>query len=724
MENPQKTEDEILYGSKNPEMAEIEHEHEPDEFQVTPDHVHIGSPKDLRNPNNRNNLKFTFALAGNQNTGKTTLFNYLTGSNQHVGNWPGVTVERKEGAIKGLPGVTLVDLPGIYSLSPYSDEEIITRNFLVDSKPDAIINIVDATNLERNLYLTLQLAELGIPMVIALNMMDEMQRNGDVINVQGLEEDLGIPIIPITARNGSGVQSLIDRTVEVALKNEAPPLRDICEGEVHKAIHAIAHLMEDNAAARHYSPRYVATKLVEGDKLLEESIGLCDRERKIIEEIIQHMEFHTGLDREAAIADSRYQFITRVSAANLKRARSLDEMSASNRIDNVVTNKYLALPLFALVMLLVFWITFGPFGTAIADAFTGLIDLGISKVASALASAGIAPWVQSLVVDGVLSGVGSVMSFLPVILILFLCLSILEDCGYMARAAFIMDKPLRKLGLSGRSFIPLIMGFGCTVPAVMGARTLENKQDRRMTVFLTPFMSCGAKVPVYALLIAAFFSHGRTLIMFSFYLLGILVAVLYGLLLKKTLFHGKPAPFIIELPPYRFPTFQNVARNLWDKAQDFVERAITIILAATVMIWFLRNVNPRFFWVDDSSESILAVLGGFIAPVFKPLGFGNWQSVTSLVTGLLAKESVLSSMTVLYKDAAGTGLVDVLRGIFTPLSAVSFLTFFLLYPPCVASMSVMEKEIGRGWTMLSILMQILIAWLAAFLVFQLGGLLF
>lgn len=696
---------------KDPATGDYLH-HSPDEFKVLPDHTHIGTKKDLRKPD-RNNLKLTFALAGNQNCGKTTLFNYLTGSNQHVGNWPGVTVEHKDGIVKDYPGITIVDLPGIYSLSPYSDEEIISRNYLVDEKPDAIINIIDVTNLERNLYLSLQMAELGIPMVIALNMMDELYKNGDSIDIHGLEEDLGIPIIPITARNGNGVSGLLERVIEVAINNEIPPLRDICDGEVHKAIHAIAHLMEDVAESRHYSPRYVATKLVEGDELTKQNLGLTDEENQVIENIVGIMEAQTGLDREAAIADSRYQFITRVSAANLHRKHKMGELTASNKVDRIITNKYLALPLFALVMLFVFWITFGPFGTWVADGFSGLVSLGISKIADALTAYGLAPWVQSLVVDGILAGVGSVLSFLPVILILFLCLSIMEDCGYMSRAAFIMDKALCKLGLTGRSFIPLIMGFGCSVPAIMGARTMDNKRDRRMTVLLVPFMSCGAKVPVYTLFIAAFFAKGRVLIMFAYYILGMVVGVLYGLLLKKTLFRGEPAPFIIELPPYRMPTAQNVLRNLWDKAEDFVERAITLILAATVIIWFLQNMDAHLFRITDSSRSILASLGGLIAPVFAPLGFGNWQSVTSLVTGLLAKESVLSTMAILNNG-------DV-TGVFTTRSALSFLTFFLLYPPCVASMSVMKREIGRHWAIFGIIMQILIAWIMAFLVYRIAG---
>ena len=695
-------------------LPEDEQHHNPDEFTVIPDHEHTATVRDLRNPNAPNSIRMTFALAGNQNCGKTTLFNYLTGSNQHVGNWPGVTVEHKEGIVRKYPGVTIVDLPGIYSLSPYTDEEVISRNYLIDEKPDGIINIIDATNLERSLYLTLQIAELGIPMVIALNMMDELQHNGDSINIPELEKDLGIPIIPITARSGNGVAELMEKAIEAALQNAVPPLVDICEGEVHKALHSIAHLMEDKANQKHYSPRYVATKLIEDDPLMKTAISLSPRESEIIEGIVRQMEEDTGLDREAAIADSRYQFITRVSAANLKRRRSFGEPTLSNKIDKILTHKYLAIPVFIAVMLLVFWVAFGPIGTAVSDLFTAVIDKGIQAADAGLTVYGISPWVHDLIINGVLAGVGSVLGVLPVILVLFTCLSVLEDCGYISRAAFIMDRALSRLGLTGRSFIPMLMGFGCTVPAVMGARTLDNMKDRRMTVFLTPFMSCSAKVPVYTLFIAAFFTRGRTLIMAAFYLLGFLVAILYGLILRRTIFRGKPAPFIIELPPYRMPTVQNVLRNLWDKAKDFVERAITLILAATVIIWFLQHVDLRFYMVSDNSKSILASVCSLIAPVFRPLGFGNWQSVASLVTGILAKESVLSTMSVLYK-AEGT-----VTGGFSTVTAISFLTFFLLYPPCVASMSVMKREIGRKWTILSIVLQILVAWLGAFAVYHIA----
>ncbi len=467
-----------------------------DEFIPIPDHIHPGNVHDLRHVNNPSGLKLTFALAGNQNSGKTTLFNFLTGSNQHVGNWPGVTVEQKVGTVKKMPGVKIVDLPGIYSLSPYTDEEIITRSYIIDEQPDAIINIIDANNLERNLYLTLQLAELGIPMVIALNMMDELIANGDIIDVAGLEDDLGIPVVPITARNGSGVEDLISRSIDVAMHKEQPPIRDICEGDVHKAIHSIGHIIEHAANARHYSTRFVSTKLIEGEVPIKEAIGLSPQEEKIIEDIVTQMESDVGMDREAAIADSRYRFITKISNKNLKRKRKIGELNASNKIDKILTHKVLALPIFMAVMLLVFWFTFGPIGSWLSDGFSSLIDSGITRVDEGLSGLGVAVWLHSLVVDGILAGVGSVLSFLPIILILFICLSVLEDCGYMARGAFIMDRLLRKLGLSGRSFISFIMGFGCSVPAIMGTRTLENKRIRLMTVLLTPFMSCGAKVPI------------------------------------------------------------------------------------------------------------------------------------------------------------------------------------------------------------------------------------
>ncbi|MHC1771891.1 MAG: ferrous iron transport protein B [Flexilinea sp.] len=509
-----------------------------DEFIPIPDHSHPGNVHDLRRVNNPGGLKLTFALAGNQNSGKTTLFNFLTGSNQHVGNWPGVTVEQKIGTVKKMPGIKIVDLPGIYSLSPYTDEEIITRSYIIDEQPDAIINIIDANNLERNLYLTLQLAELGIPMVIALNMMDELIANGDIIDVAGLEDDLGIPVIPIIARNGSGVEDLISRSIDVAMHKEQPPIRDICEGDVHKAIHSIGHIIEHAANARHYSTRFVSTKLIEGEVPIKKAIGLSQQEEKIIEDIVTQMESDVGMDREAAIADSRYRFITKVSDKNLKRRRKIGEMNLSNKIDKILTHKILALPIFMAVMLLVFWFTFGPIGTWLSDGFSSLIDSGIARVDGGLSELGVAVWIHSLVVNGILAGVGSVLSFLPIILILFICLSVLEDCGYMARAAFIMDRLLRKLGLSGRSFISFIIGFGCSVPAIMGSRTLENKRIRLMTILLTPFMSCGAKVPIYTLFIAAFFTGNRTLIMFSIYMLGIFVAILVGLLLKHTLFSG------------------------------------------------------------------------------------------------------------------------------------------------------------------------------------------
>ena len=690
---------------------------ERDEFIPEADHTHEGSIDDLRNANNPGGLHLTFALAGNQNSGKTTLFNYLTGSNQHVGNWPGVTVERKSGKIKKYPGIEIVDLPGIYSLSPYSDEEVISRNFIINEKPDAIINIVDANNLERNLYLTLQLAELGIPMVIALNMMDEIENNGDVIHVAELENDLGIPVLPIIARNGSGVTDLILRAIGVAMHREQPPIRDICEGDVHKAVHAIGHIVESKANAFGYSARFVSTKLIEGEEPVKRAIGITPQENKIIEDIVEEMETATGLDREAAIADSRYQFITKVTSRNFIRKRKLGEPSVSEKIDRVLTHKYAALPIFLMIMLFVFWLTFGPLGSALTDGFSAVVESLTGAVDQALTNAGLAVWLHSLVVDGILAGVGSVLSFLPIILMLFICLSILEDCGYMARAAFIMDRLLRKIGLSGRSFIPFLMGFGCSVPAIMSARTLENKRIRYLTVMLTPFMSCGAKVPVYTLFIAAFFAKGRLLVFVSLYLLGILVAILAGLILKNTAFRGTPAPFIIELPPYRFPTVKNVSLQVWEKAKDFIERAITVILLATVVVWFLGSFDPKFFWTDDSAKSMLAAIGGWLAPVFKPLGFGNWQAVTSLVSGLMAKESVVSTMAVLYKTT-DSSLQTALQSIFTPASAYAFLVFVLLYPPCVAAITTMKREIGLRWTAFSVISQLLIAWIVSFLAYH------
>lgn len=690
---------------------------------------------------------YVFALAGNQNSGKTTLFNRLTGSNQHVGNWPGVTVEQKTGTLIhhhhgdsthfGPPlfrrrenaaentDVQIVDLPGIYSLSPYTMEEVVSRDFITLQKPDAVINIVDATNLERNLYLTLQLAELETPMVVALNMMDEVRSHGDSIDLAGLEKGLGVPVVAICARKGEGIDELVSRAMEAAENKTVPPKLDICDGEAHTALHAIAHLVEDEAREHHMQPRYIATKLFEGDKPLEEELGLSEETRHIIEEILSSMEKAVGMERAAVMADTRYRFIEKLLSTCFKRGQT-EENTLTDRIDNVLTHPLLSIPVFLLMMFLVFFLTFGPVGSFFADGFALLIDSGVSLLAGALRNAGVAEWVQDLVVGGVLTGVGSVLKFLPTIVILFLLLSILEDSGYMARAAFLMDKPLRKLGLNGRSFIPMMMGFGCTVPAVMSARSMNNDRDRRFTIMLTPFMSCGAKVPIYALFTRAFFPGNQVWVMTGMYLLGILVAIGAGLVLKRTVFHGDAAPFIMELPAYRLPTPANVLRQMWDKAKDFLQRAFTVIFLATLIVWFLQNFTFRLEMTSEIGESMLGKLAGLIAPVFAPAGFGSVEASTAVITGLMAKESVVSTLAVLSGvDAESAQMVSVMRQIFpSTLAAVSFLVFVLLYMPCVAAVAAMRREMESSrWAYGTIAAQTALAWTLATLVFQLGRLL-
>ena len=698
-------------------------------------------------------MQYTFALAGNQNSGKTTLFNQLTGSNQHVGNWPGVTVEQKTGTMlhhhhgkqthMGLPwrvrreqqegkpvpdqysDVTIVDLPGIYSLSPYSMEEIVSRNFIVRDQPDVVINIVDATNLERNLYLTLQLLELGRPVVVALNMMDEVRSHGDSIDLAGLEKGLGVPVVAICARKGEGIDELVSRAMEAAENKTVPPKLDICDGEAHTALHAIAHLVEDEAREHHMQPRYIATKLFEGDKPLEEELGLSEETRHIIEEILSSMEKAVGVERAAVMADTRYRFIEKLLSTCFRRGQT-EENTLTDRIDNVLTHPLLSIPVFLLMMFLVFFLTFGPVGSFFADGFALLIDSGVGLIARALRNAGVAEWVQDLVVGGVLTGVGSVLKFLPTIVILFLLLSILEDSGYMARAAFLMDKPLRKLGLNGRSFIPMMMGFGCTVPAVMSARSMNNDRDRRFTIMLTPFMSCGAKVPIYALFTRAFFPGNQVWVMTGMYLLGILVAICAGLVLKRTVFHGDAAPFIMELPAYRLPTPANVLRQMWDKAKDFLQRAFTVIFLATLIVWFLQNFTFRLEMTSEIGESMLGKIAGLIAPVFAPAGFGSVEASTAVITGLMAKESVVSTLAVLSGvDAESAQMVSVMRQIFpSTLAAVSFLVFVLLYMPCVAAVAAMRREMESSrWAYGTIAAQTALAWTLATLVFQLGRLL-
>ena len=698
-------------------------------------------------------MHYTFALAGNQNSGKTTLFNQLTGSSQHVGNWPGVTVEKKTGAMLhhhhgqqthlGLPrrfrrahengqavpdkysDVTIVDLPGIYSLSPYSMEEIVSRNFIVQEKPDVVINIVDATNLERNLYLTLQLLQLGRPVVVALNMMDEVRSHGDVIDLAAMEKGLGVPVVAICARKGEGLDELVRRAMDAAENRRIPPKLDICTGAAHKALHAIQHLVEQPAQAHGMTSRYAATKLFEGDAPMMEELDLSEDTRHIIEEILSAMEREVGMERAAVMADTRYRFIEKLLSTCYTRARE-EGATLTDRLDRVLTHPLLAIPVFLLMMLLVFYITFGPIGTWLADGFAALVQQGVDALAAALAGLGVAGWVRSLLVDGALTGVGSVLSFLPTILLLFLLLSILEDSGYMARAAFLMDKPLRKLGLNGRAFIPMMMGFGCTVPAVMSARSMNNQRDRRFTILLTPFMSCGAKVPIYALFTRAFFDGHQVLVMSAFYLTGVAVSIVVGLILKHTAFHGDAAPFIMELPAYRLPAPRNVARQLWDKASDFLKRAFTVIFLATMVVWFLQYFTFTLSPAPDMAHSMLGVIAGAIAPVFNPAGFGTVEASTAVLTGVMAKESVVSTLSVLAGvDPDSAQMVTALHSVFpTVLQAVSFLTFVLLYMPCVAAYAAMRREMESGrLATLAVAGQTVLAWVAATLVFQVGRLL-
>lgn len=665
---------------------------------------------------------FVFALVGNQNSGKTTLFNQLTGSRQRVGNWPGVTVEKKEGRVRNKKEISVIDLPGIYSLSPYTMEEVVSRDYIIDEHPDAVINVVDATNIERSLYLTLQLAELNTPMVIALNMMDEVRANGDDIDIKRLESELGIPVVPISANRNEGTGRLIARAVEVAQRRQIPPVRDICSGTVHKALHAIAHLVEDKARHRGYPVRYTATKLVEGDALVRGEIGLDSEEAALIEEIVHKMEKEGGQDREALLADTRYLFIGAVVGRTVRRGRTPGTPTRSERIDAILTHRILAYPIFLLIMFLVFEITFGAIGTALKDGFSWILDTGVSAIANLLQQAGASGWVMGLIVDGVLAGVSTVLSFMPVILVLFLCLSILEDSGYMARAAFMMDRLLRHLGLSGRSFIPMIMGFGCSVPAIMATRTLDNERDRRLTIMLTPFMSCGAKVPIYAVFTAAFFTRNQSLVMLSIYVLGVVIAIISGLILKKTVLKGDPAPFVLELPTYRLPTLTSVLLHMWEKAKGFIRRAFTVILVVSVLIWFLQSFDYSLNMVADSAHSILAGIGMLLAPLFVPVGFGTWQASTALITGFTAKEVVISTMAVLYAaDAEGLGMV--LQGVFTPLTAYAFLAFTALYLPCVAAFSAMVREMESWkWAFGAVGFQTLTAWVVAFIIYQ-GGML-
>ena len=665
----------------------------------------------------------TFGLIGNQNCGKTTLFNQLTGANQHVGNFPGVTVDRKDGQIKNHPEATVTDLPGIYSLSPYTNEEIVTRDFLIQNKPRGIINIVDATNIERNLYLTMQLIEMDIPMVLALNMMDEVRENGGTIQVNRLEEALGIPVIPISAAKNEGIGELIEHAIHVARYDECPGRLDFCDanGEngqaaIHRCIHAVVHLIEDHAKKAEIPARFAATKLVEGDKLILQQLGLDRNEEETLEHMIHEMEEECAKDREAALADMRFKFIEKVCTQTVVKPTESKAHARSVKADKILTGKYTALPAFAAIMGLIFWLTFGVIGAGLSDWLSVGIDIVTDFADRALTAYGLNPVVHSLIIDGIFAGVGSVLSFLPIIVVLFFFLSILEDSGYMARIAFVMDKLLRKIGLSGRSFVPMIIGFGCSVPAIMATRTLSSERDRKMTILLTPFMSCSAKLPIYALFTYAFFPKYRALVMVGLYFTGIIVGVLFSLLLKNTAFQGEPVPFVMELPNYRLPSLKSVGMLIWDKAKDFITKAFTIIFMASIVIWFLQTFDVRLNVVVDSKDSLLALIGGFAAPVFVPLGFGDWRISTALITGFTAKESVVSTLTVLFG-----GDMSALNTLFTPFSALVFLVFTLLYTPCVAAIASVKREMGTARSaFLVVIMQCVISWIVAFAVRMIG----
>ena len=666
-------------------------------------------------------VTLTFALAGNQNCGKTTLFNQLTGSNQHVGNFPGVTVDRKDGVIRGHENTLVTDLPGIYSMSPYSSEELVTRRFVLEEHPKGIINIVDATNIERNLYLTMQLMELDVPMVLALNMMDEVRENGGSIRVNEMEAMLGIPVVPISAAKNEGIAELVDHAVHVAKYQESPGRQDFCDageqgGAVHRCLHAIMSLIEDHAEQAGIPVRFAASKLAEGDSLVLERLGLDQNEKETLEHIICQMEKERGLDRAAAIADMRFSFIQKVCASSVVKPRESREHARSVRMDRILTGKYTAIPAFIAIMALVFWLTFNVIGAFLAD----LLDMGIGwltdLVDAAMTAGHVNPVLHSLVIDGIFNGVGSVLSFLPIIVTLFFFLSMLEDSGYMARVAFVMDKLLRKIGLSGRSVVPMLIGFGCTVPGVMASRTLPSERDRKMTILLTPYMSCSAKLPIYAFFAEAFFPRNGALVMIGLYFIGILVGILMALLLRGTAFRGEAVPFVMELPNYRMPGAKNVGLLLWDKAKDFLQRAFTVIFIATIVIWFLQTFDTRLNIVTDSQDSILAMVAGWIAPIFAPLGFGDWRISTALITGFMAKESVVSTLSVLFGSTAA------LTSMLTPLSAMSLLVFCLLYTPCVAAIASVRRELGGRWAVGVALGQCAIAWAAAGVV-QLFGML-
>ena len=664
-----------------------------------------------------------FALAGNQNSGKTTLFNQLTGARQHVGNFPGVTVAQKTGQIRGHKDAQVVDLPGIYSVRPYSQEEVLTRDFILNQRPDALINIVDATNIERNLYLTLQLLEMRIPTVLALNMMDEVRSNGGSIDVIKMAQGLGIPVVPISAGKNEGIEELIDQARLTAQECKLPRKEDFCDpGPVHRCIHAVSHVVEDHAQRQRIPPRFAATKLIEGDPQLAKRLNLDDNELELIEHSVVEMERECDMERNEALADMRYTFIQQLCEHAVKKGDQSRERLRSIAIDRLLTHKHLAIPLFLAMMLLIFYLTFNVIGAWLADLLALGIDWLTLSFSGLLQSYGLNPVVRSLIIDGAFAGVGSVLSFLPLIVVLFFFLSILEDSGYMARIAFVMDKPLRRIGLSGRSIVPMLMGFGCTVPAIMATRTLSSRRDRRLTMLLTPFMSCSAKIPIYAVFAAAFFSGNSAVMMLCLYVFGLVLGILMAWLSKRSLFRGNAAPFMMELPNYRFPSLKSVALLLWQKAKDFIQRAFSVIFVAALVIWFLQNFDLRLNPVKDGADSLLEGIGRLLTPLFTPLGFADWRLTTALISGLIAKEAVVSSLGVLLHTSTA-GLPAALQALLTPLAAVSYLVFILLYTPCVAAMAALKREMESGWlTFAAIIGQCAFAWLIAWLVYLIGSL--
>lgn len=690
---------------------------------IVKEHPGFGEGGRYHDKENENPLpddeKLTFALVGNQNCGKTTLFNVLTGSNQNIGNFPGVTVDRKDGVIKGYPDTLITDLPGIYSMSPYSSEEIVTREFLLMDKPKGIINILDATNIERNLYLSMQLMELGIPMVIALNMMDEVRVNGGSVRINAIEELLGVPVIPISAAKGEGIEELVSHAIHVAKYQEKPQISDFCskDSAVHRCIHGIMSLISDHADKAGYPERFAASKVVEGDSLVLKHLELEQNEKEMIEHIIVQMEEECGMDRASAIADMRFAYIEDVCKNTVVKPRESKERIRSQKIDKLLTGKYTGIPMFIAIMGLVFYLTFNVIGAALSNVLDILITFVTNGVDNLLTAMNVNSVLHALIIDGIFNGVGSVLSFLPIIVTLFFFLSILEDSGYMARVAFIMDKLLRKLGLSGRSIVPMLIGFGCSVPGVMASRTLSSERDRRMTVLLTPFMSCSAKVPIYAFFSAAFFPHYAALVMIGMYFIGIIVGIIMAFIFKKTLFKGEPVPFVMELPNYRMPGAKNVVHLLWEKAKDFLQKAFSIIFIATILIWFMQNFDIRLNVVADSRQSILAVLAGMITPLFKPLGFGDWRLVTAILTGVMAKESVVSTISILF------GSTIEMVSVISAAGAMSFLVFCLLYTPCVAAIASVKKELGGKWAAYVVVIQCVVAWIAALITYIIAGIL-